>query len=676
MRFDSKEGECRMKRILRIMLFACLGLGLVVGPAGAVYHKHTVYQIRQGLVTLNDSVLVDSVKVIGIDVRPSTFGVYVQAQAGGPFSGILAYRGGTFPAYDNDSHAVTLGDLITVKGIYTEFASAPGSLSEINNPILSRISTGPPVTPVNVTVSQINNNNPAAEQWEGVLVKVSNVKVTFRNNFNNWYFHALPCAPCAGTDSTSGYQKMNVPSQDVIPAVGDTLTSVTGVAQWENNERRIAPRNGDDIKFLRLPAPVPNLVYSSAENKIKVFWNVTLNQASAQNTANYALSTFEVINSAVYDSTTDLVTLTTATNLVPSTTPVQLTVNGVRNLQNRIMAAPVVQTFIGGISTINFAQTPKSAVNDTSQVVNRQVSIRGVVTEETGKDFPSSIGGFYVQQRNATQYSGLFVFGAPVSPARNDSVFVSGLITEFGIGPETELTSVDEVTIYSHNRPPIQPLAVTIADINGKNLSQAEKYEECLVKISGVTTTATVVNGEPFDVVQGVPKTNPGGPYIAVQDTMRVDDLAIVERDFGSYAGMVLDVMGITRISGTLPFRRLQPRNWREPPAGDIHMVSSPVSGTPGVAYRTYLHQNHPNPFNPATEIQFSVAQAGPVLLRLYDVQGRLVATLVNRKLPAGPNRAVWNGRDPTGRQVETGVYFYRLEAAGVDLTKKLVLIK
>ena len=105
-------------------------------------------------------------------------------------------------------------------------------------------------------------------------------------------------------------------------------------------------------------------------------------------------------------------------------------------------------------------------------------------------------------------------------------------------------------------------------------------------------------------------------------------------------------------------------------------MVSSPVSGTPGVAYRTYLHQNHPNPFNPATEIQFSVAQAGPVLLRVYDVEGRLVATLVNRKLPAGPNQIVWHGRDATGRQVETGVYFYRLEATGVDLTKKLVLIK
>src|SRR5262245_7734146 len=181
------------------MLFACLGLGLGVGQAGAVYHKHTVYQIRQGFVTLNDSVLVDSLKVTGIDIKTPTFGVYVQAQAGGAFSGILAYRSGVFPAYDNDAHAVALGDLITVKGIYTESASGTGSLSEITNPILSRIATGPEVTPLAVSVSQISNNNPAAETWEGVLVKVTNVQVYRVNTFGNWYFHALP----AGADTLS-----------------------------------------------------------------------------------------------------------------------------------------------------------------------------------------------------------------------------------------------------------------------------------------------------------------------------------------------------------------------------------------------------------------------------------------------------------------------------------------
>ncbi len=88
------------------------------------------------------------------------------------------------------------------------------------------------------------------------------------------------------------------------------------------------------------------------------------------------------------------------------------------------------------------------------------------------------------------------------------------------------------------------------------------------------------------------------------------------------------------------------------------------------------LHQNYPNPFNAETRILFSLTQAGPVSLRIFDVTGRLVRTLAEADLTAGEHHAAWNGNDDHGRALASGVYFCRLEAAGSDETRKMVLIK
>ena len=95
------------------------------------------------------------------------------------------------------------------------------------------------------------------------------------------------------------------------------------------------------------------------------------------------------------------------------------------------------------------------------------------------------------------------------------------------------------------------------------------------------------------------------------------------------------------------------------------------------VPAQTALHQNVPNPFNPTTQISFDLAQNGRVALRIYDVAGRLVRTLVDKDMSAGRNQSlVWNGLDDQNRRVSSGVYFYRLDAAGVSLTKKMVVMK
>jgi hypothetical protein len=89
------------------------------------------------------------------------------------------------------------------------------------------------------------------------------------------------------------------------------------------------------------------------------------------------------------------------------------------------------------------------------------------------------------------------------------------------------------------------------------------------------------------------------------------------------------------------------------------------------------LTQNYPNPFNPSTVIGYDVpAGGGAVAIRIYDVGGRLVRTLVNGVETPGRKTVEWHGRDDRGNTVATGVYFYQMTAPGFERTRKMVLVK
>ncbi len=88
------------------------------------------------------------------------------------------------------------------------------------------------------------------------------------------------------------------------------------------------------------------------------------------------------------------------------------------------------------------------------------------------------------------------------------------------------------------------------------------------------------------------------------------------------------------------------------------------------------LGQNAPNPFEKDTALRFAIPTSGPVNLSVFDVAGRRVTTLVDRALEAGSHTITWDGRDADGGAVSSGVYLYRLEAAGQTITKEMVRLK
>ena len=91
---------------------------------------------------------------------------------------------------------------------------------------------------------------------------------------------------------------------------------------------------------------------------------------------------------------------------------------------------------------------------------------------------------------------------------------------------------------------------------------------------------------------------------------------------------------------------------------------------------KTELSQNYPNPFNPTTTLRYALASTASVRLAVFSLDGRLIRTLIEGKVPAGEHQTVWDGRDEEGNVVPSGVYYYRLQAGEVTETRKLTLLK
>jgi hypothetical protein len=100
------------------------------------------------------------------------------------------------------------------------------------------------------------------------------------------------------------------------------------------------------------------------------------------------------------------------------------------------------------------------------------------------------------------------------------------------------------------------------------------------------------------------------------------------------------------------------------------------TDGTPLYPYVTRLEAPYPNPFNPRTVIPFELGERGAVEIKIFDVAGRLVRTLVSGMYEKGRHAAAWNGRDNGGRPVASSVYFCRLKAGIYTATTRLTLLR
>ena len=117
--------------------------------------------------------------------------------------------------------------------------------------------------------------------------------------------------------------------------------------------------------------------------------------------------------------------------------------------------------------------------------------------------------------------------------------------------------------------------------------------------------------------------------------------------------------------------------------SGKLYLFAGSQSIVPGVSDRAVelpseyaLKQNFPNPFNPGTTIEFSLAKSEKVTLKIYNNLGQEIKTLVERQMPAGSHSVKWDGTDAKGRPVVSGAYYYQILGDEQGLTKKMLLLK
>jgi hypothetical protein len=636
-----------MKQVLLVAAVALVAALALAPQASAVLHVTDVYHIQMGYIPVGDSVSVDSLIVTTIDMKPTTYGVTAQEIAGGPYSGVLVYMNAQRP---DTVGGVGLdpGDLISVVGVVAEYAagSIAGTVTEIDY--------------VKVTLVQKNYGEPApvlmscqdlgyiladacAEQWEGVWIAVDTVKVTAHLTFGEWlvteaHTHAGVCRDTVKIDD-----KLVDPTLS-RPNVGDTLASIRGALSYEYDTYRFWPRDDSDIVYIGLP-PGPNLTlaYPTSNTKIDVLFDQGLTQASAEDENNYALSSGTGITLALLDTSNEkLVHLTTAAQ--PATQLDVLTSCDVLSGFGVPQESCQTYEFRAGICPISFVQTPSAG--DTSQCVGDQVTVAGIVSSPT-----AAFGGeYFIQKRSAGPWSGIYVYQFTNTFSAGDSVVVSGIVQEYyGM---TELVSLD-YQLRAGTGKPVKIKKVAPATIKTGSAT-AESYEGSMVELDSVQVYSLFDTHGEWTVGTGT------------------DSVWIGTHGVYSY---VPGIGSIVTVKGPLDYaygnHKIQPRD-----STDIVVISACSAGVTPKELSLNLFQNTPNPFGAETSIKFAVPSKTRVSLAIYDVNGRLVNSMLDRQTEPGEYRATWNGRDSAGAQVGPGVYFIRLATPERALEKKMVYVK
>ncbi|MFQ5604824.1 MAG: FlgD immunoglobulin-like domain containing protein, partial [bacterium] len=277
-------------------------------------------------------------------------------------------------------------------------------------------------------------------------------------------------------------------------------------------------------------------------------------------------------------------------------------------------------------------------------------------------------GGRFFLQQGAGAWNGITVFTGSGNNlvGRGDSVSVTGRVTEF-----RDLTEIDNVTalqIISTGNPLPAPAEVMTGQVNTGSAT-AESFESVYIKLSNV------------DITDANPDAPSNFGEWAVDDgsgEVRVDDRGLytyTTTDTNSADFLPLGTT-IGSLTGVLDFSfsnfKLQPRNNADfqDIVTDVDEVASNVPD------KFALLQNYPNPFNPETTIRYRLGSAQQVQLKIYNIMGQLVRTLMDGQQVAGEHKIVWNGADERGIALPSGLYIYQIQAGEFERSNKMILLK
>lgn len=557
--------------------------------------------------------------------------------------------------------AAARGDSVRVSGEVGEYFGLT-QVQVFGQSAVQILDTNRPLpAPFDATASQLTTGATFGELLEGVLTHVDSVEVTLADDgFLNWHVSDATGTFTVGADAFYNYN----------PTLGDSLDALEGVVTYAFSERKLEPRDDNDIQG---PPVVSTVRYSplppTAASTITISATITDNGSIATANLLYFLNTDSL------SVTTVPLTPTGGSNYAATVGPFA---DGTR-LQYHIEVADNVG-FTGrapsagnydlrvGLQTIAAVQGTTTGTSDASVFDGLPTNLSGIVTMAPGTTADNL---FCIQNSGGAPYSGVHIYsgGSLVGALElGDSVTIAGDVDEFNGLTEIRMHWTDS---YVNHGQFGELAAVTLntsafgPDSTGV-LPPAEQYEGMLIQFNGSTVTNNVAGFGQYFIDNTAPATG--------QETL-VDD----ESRFGGMLyNPALNDMYTFRGIGWFSFGeyKLQPRDDTDVLPFD---PADAVGVNPGLAADVSfgLAQNSPNPFSSsATRIRYAVPQASSVKLHVFDVQGRLVRTLVSGPVEAGAHTVTWNGRNDQEREVSAGVYFYRLEAGEKSATRKMILLR
>jgi hypothetical protein len=634
-----------MKYFAAVLICAILVPSVALG----VVTKTTIYQVQQGMFSIGDSVRVDSVIVTNYDGKPTTYGFHIQEQAGGPWSGILAYCGYHLPD-------VEIGDLVNVVGYYDEYLNHSEIQIDENGYEVVQAGFGTPACEL-LTCEDLGlwpaTDSVWTEKWEGVFVCVDTVIVTDLTSFGEFLSveaHGLPTTPSVLDDTVMTDDKC-LPALPTV-SVGDTLVIVRGTFAEEYGNYKIWPRTIADIVFLH-GSPPPSVVsaYPTSNTSMNVVFNTPLDELSAEDKDNYSLESGTPIVTATLDLS-DSLTVMLTTGAQASGLRDSIIVCDVQSGLGSPMSGCAKLGFRAGFTPISQIQTPTDTT-DASPMAGERVTLTGIIVNADS----TYDGPFFMQSKAGGPWNGMYVYtflGGNYDVG--DSVVVSGFVQEYYNW--TEISGVDYVEIAASGVPFVGPAVVTPDQIRTGSAT-AESYENVFIQMDSV---------EVFTFLDGVGEWTCG----TGTDTVAVGDFTCVYNPCYDYPGLGSWI----RITGPVRFHyaefKIEPRQ-----NSDIVVLEACQAGVKGSdRFPLRLAQNAPNPFVGQTSIKFSVPRKMNVKLSVYDISGRLVKTVSDGDLDAGEYSYSWDGKDNFSREASPGIYFLRMSTPERSLQKKMVLLQ
>jgi hypothetical protein len=642
-----------------------------------------------------------------------------------PWSGIMARYGGYTGSFDeNGYNSIQRGDIIKIRGKISEFPlTSMNSFTQFEPDTtyqISIISSNNPIPPpVKMQISDFNigpnpngqTNMVNGEQYESKeviftgLTCVGNVNTsrgTFMvsddagNQFSmyDWSYYF-----------TIGNGSVIVPGDPnyKVPAVGQRIDTLRGyIATSSGSEAsrgyRICPIfPGDMVLGKILPAVRSHRRYPvvvTQDSTPQVSARIYRQTGSVSGAALNKIQLFYSVNNGAWQAVTMTAPQAAKDSLyyasipkLPAGTNVKYFMR-VDDADNQIAILANSGTLTQYDTTqgfffynvINRAAKPVLSISDVQYTpfVNGRTSllgaidsVGGIITADTSslRLAPlTTIGtNVYYMQSGTNPWSGIWVTGPDsvmAKVANGDSVVVTGTINEnFDV---TRIESVTKCRVVAKGKPVPAPTPM-LTDVFGQGTTTGEKFEGMLVSFNNVVVTDVapvytelnefeVSNGTKAIIVRSDGKNRYSN---LLADTALGATILPVGTRIGTLTGLIY-------YSGQR--YKVVPRT----NADFANVVTSVPFAQSGLAPKAFaLEQNFPNPFNPSTTFRFSVASSQMVSMKIYDILGREVETLVHEQMKPGTYSIQWNAS-----HMSSGVYFYRLQSGSFVETKKLMLLK